>query len=453
MKKIIITICFLLVAAGVIWKVFKSDSAHQGEKESDGQPQVVSVARGSIRVVVEATGRVVPEQEVEIKCKASGEIIKLPVDISDIVKKGNLLVQIDPENEKRSVERAEVALSSSQARLAQAKLNLQITERDFVTEKKRAEAGLKSAQVKEQEAQAKHKRAEQLILKKMLSRQELDGVKTLRAQASAELESARARIEDFKTWEVQIASRRQDIKIAEAQVESDKLFLFDARQRLEDTTVLAPIDGVVAERNVQVGQIIASGINNIGGGTTVMKLADLSHIYVLVSVDESDIGMIEVGQQAQIVVDAHPKVFFPGQVVRVATKGTINSNVVTFEVKVKVTGSNQQLLKPEMTANVEIVAVEKNEVLLIPVAALERKQRESFVTVWNEDGTTEQRAVLTGASDGEFIEIISGLNEADEALIPDGVAQGRWQSDKSKKGKNVHNDMRRMRMLGGGRRR
>ena len=453
MKKIIIILCFLLFAAGIIWKVLKSDSALQGEKELDGQPQVVSVTRGSIRVVVEATGRVVPEQEVEIKCKASGEVIKLPVDISDTVKKGDLLVQIDPQNEKRSVERAEVALSASQARLAQAKLNLKITESDFVTEKKRAEAALKSARAKNQEAQAKHKRAEQLILKKMISREELDGVKTLQAQASAELESARARIEDLKTWEIQIASRRQDIKIAEAQVESDKLSLFDARQRLEDTTVLAPIDGVVAERNVQVGQIIASGINNVGGGTTVMKLADLSHIYVLVSVDESDIGMIEVGQQAQIVVDAHPNVLFPSQVVRVATKGTIDSNVVTFEVKVEVTGSNQHLLKPEMTANVEIVAVEKDDVLLIPVAALERKKRENFVTVRNEDGTTKQRAVRTGASDGEFIEIVSGLHEADEVLIPDGVAQGRWQSDNSKKGENVRNDVRRMRMLGGGRRR
>ena len=215
--------------------------------------------------------------------------------------------------------------------------------------------------------------------------------------------------------------------------------------------MLAPLDGVVAEQNVQVGQIIASGINNVGGGTTVMKLADLSHIYVLVSVDESDIGRIEVGQQAQITVDAHPNAVFPGQVVRVAIKGTIESNVVTFEVKVEVSGLNQQLLKPEMTANVEIVAVEKDGVLLVPVAALERRRHENFVTVRKEDGTTQQRAVQTGASDGEFMEITSGLAEGEEVLIPDEIAQGRWQSDKNKKGENVRNDVRRMRMMGGGR--
>jgi HlyD family secretion protein len=448
MKKGIIIFCFLLIAAVLIWKIYIPDSDSQGEQGSVDQTQIIPVKKGSIRMEVEATGRVVPEQEVEIKCKASGEVIKLPVDISDTVKKGDLLAQLDPEDEKRLVERAEVALAVSQARLAQSKLNLQISERDLGTERTRAEASLKSTEAKIQETTAKLERVKQLLDKKMASREEFDIIQAANAQAVADLESARARIEDLKTREVQIASKRHDIEIAKAQVESDKLSLSDARQRLEDTTMLAPIDGVVAERNVQVGQIIASGINNVGGGTTLMKLADLSRIYVLVSVDESDIGMIDVGQKARITVDSYPNEVFSGRIIRVAIKGLNSSNVVTFEVKVEVEGENRQLLKPEMTANVSILAAEKNNVLLIPVVVIKRKKLEHYVTVKSKDGSTEERLVKTGISDGEFMEITSGLSEGEKIVVADNGLQGPWQNTEGKGG-NVRQDMMRMRMMGG----
>jgi len=450
MKKYVI-ILLLICAAGAGWYFAKGDQEQVRHDKLDGK--TVKVERGSIRMLVEATGRIIPELEVEIKCKASGEVINLPVDVSDTVKKGDLLVQLDPEDEKRSVERADVALAVSQARLAQAKLTLQATERDLTTERIRTEADMGSAEAKKQETKAKLKRVEQLLEKKIASLQELEVAKAENAKAMADLESARARAEDIKTWDVQIASLREDIKIAESQVVSDKLSLSDARQRLEDTTVLAPINGVVAERDVQVGQIIASGINNVGGGTTVMKLADLSRIYVLVSVDESDIGSIEVGQQARITVDSYPNVVFPGQVVRVATKGTLESNVVTFEVKVEISGANQRLLKPEMTANVEIVAAQKTNALLIPVAAIERGKREHLVAVKRKDGTTEVRTVKTGISDGEFMEIVSGLSEGEQVVLSDDASRGRWGKDDKKEGNNARRDMMRMRMMGGGRRR
>jgi HlyD family secretion protein len=456
MKKFII-ILLLVCAVAAGWYYGINNKVEVGQQDKPDW-KTIPVERGFIRMVVESTGRVVPELEVEIKCKASGEVINLPVDVSDRVKKGDLLVQLDPDDEKRSVERAEVALTVSQARLSQAKLKLEATERDLSTERMRTGADLGSAEAKKLETKAKLDRVEQLIKKEIASPQELEVAQAEHAKATADLESARARAEDIKTWDVQIASLRQEIKIAEAQVVSDKLSLSDARQRLEDTTVFAPIDGVVAERNVQVGQIIASGINNVGGGTAVMKLADLSRIYVLVSVDESDIGSIEVGQQSQITVDSHPDVVFPGQVVRVATKGTIDSNVVTFEVKVEIAGSDQHLLKPEMTANVEIVVAQKESVLLVPVAAMERGKREHFVTV-KKNGISDKRTVETGISDGEFMEVISGLSEGEQILIPENISQGRWgKADKKDnknggKGGNVRRDVIRMRMMGGRRRR
>ena len=450
-KRALIALCCLLVTAGVGWRVLSRRAASRDARHSEGQAEVMIIKKGSIRVAVEATGRVVSDQEIEIKCKASGEIIKLPVDISDTVKKGDVLVQLDPENEERSVKRAEVDLAVSQARLAQANMGLLIAERDLATERTRAEAALKSAEARAQEAKAKFERVKQLLEKKMVSSEEMDGAQTVHAQAVADLASARARMEDLKTREVQIESTRQDVTIAEAEVESDKLSMSDAKKRLQDTTVSAPIDGIVADKNVHVGQIIASGINNVGGGTTVMTLADLSRICVLVSVDESDIGRIEVGQRARITADAHPDAFFAGQIVRVATKGTITSSVVTFEVKVEVKGPHQRLLKPEMTANVEIVAVEKENVLVIPVNALERRRSERFTTVQKPDGTMEQRAVRTGASDGEVMEILDGLSEGETILIPQGAAQSRWRRSDGEEANNARRQRMQMRMMSGGR--
>jgi len=453
-KRIWIGLAGLLVLAGVGWwlrargKTRKQPDA----AEAAATAQTATVEKGALRVVVEATGRVVPEQEIEIKCKASGEIIKLPVDVSDAVKKGDVLVQLDPADEERSVRRAEVALAVSEARLAQAQLALEIAQQELATERTRAEPALRSAQAKAQEAEARLTRVEQLLEKKIASPEELDSARTTRAQAVSDLEAARARIEELKAKAMQIQSRRQDLRIAEAQVETDKLSLSDTNQRLADTTVKAPIAGTVAERGVQVGQIIASGINNVGGGTTVMTLADLSRVYVLVTVDESDIGRIQVDQRVRITVDAYPDTPFPGRVVRVATKGQSTSNVVTFEVKVEVRGPSSRLLKPEMTANVEIVAVEKEDVLLLPAQALGRKRRERFVILPKPDGTEEERTVTTGASDGEKIEIVDGLAEGETVLLPRAGAGSRWRNPDARRD-NRRRQFMRARMLSGGRRR
>jgi multidrug resistance efflux pump len=363
------------------------------------------------------------------------------VDVSDAVRKGDLLLQLDPENEQRSLKRAEVSLAVSQAKLAQARLSFQVAERELATERTRAEASLKSAEVKAREAESKLKRVKELHGKNMASREELESAQTTAAQATADLEGARARIEDLKSLEIQIDSKKQGIAIAEAQVETDKISLDDAKQRLAETTVTAPIDGVVANRDVQVGQIIASGVSNVGGGTAVMTLADLSRTYVLVSVDESDIGRIETRQRARITVDAHPDAFFPGEVVRVATKGLTSSNVVTFEVKVEVKGQSRRLLKPEMSANVEITAVEKDDVLLVPVNAVQRRRREQTIMVRKEDGSSEERTVQTGASDGEMMEIVEGLSEKETVLVPKGGAQSRWRGGSSRTERAVRRRM------------
>ncbi|MBF0101925.1 MAG: efflux RND transporter periplasmic adaptor subunit [Desulfobacterales bacterium] len=447
-KKWIAAIIIIAIVGGSIsawWFITMKQNARQ---ENKGE-EVVTIKKGALRVIVEATGRVVPNQEVEIKCKASGEIKKLPVDVSDAVKKDDILLQVDPEEEKRYVRKSEVSLSISQARHQQSILGLKTAEQEFITERTRAMSGLKSAEAKYKESKAKFERVTELLKKRMTSVEELDIAQNAYTQSLVDLETARTRIEALKTIEIQIDQKHQDIKIAEAQVETDKISLSDAEQRLKDTTVLSPIDGIVSEKNVQIGQIIASGINNVGGGTTVMKLADLSIIYILVSVDESDIGKIAIGQEVKITVDAYSNIIFSGVVERIATKGLLNSNVITFEVKVHVKGANHQLLKPEMTANVEIVTLDKDNVLLVPLTALDRKRHESFITVRKPGNVNEQRKVTIGTSDGAMVEILSGISEGEQVVLSEKDSQSRWRSDKEKEKNASRQPRMNMRMMGG----
>jgi multidrug efflux pump subunit AcrA (membrane-fusion protein) len=139
---------------------------------------------------------------------------------------------------------------------------------------------------------------------------------------------------------------------------------------------------------------------------------------------------------------------FKGEVVLVATKGVNTSNVVTFEVKVEVKGPNRKLLKPEMTANVAITAVERDGVVLVPVAAVSRQRRERVVTVQKAGGLTEPRPIKVGASDGESMEVTEGLTEG-ETVVLQKAGQDRWQRQggADKKGNQAQMQMR---MLGGG---
>ena len=454
MKKKIIIISVLLVGAGLLWTLLRSTP---DPEESEGTAVRTAIARiWPLKVVVEATGRVVPEREVEIKCKASGEIVKLPVEVSQPVKAGDLLVQLDPVNEDRSVKRGKAALVAARAKVAQSRLNLSIAERDYISEQSRARSGEQSAAAKAKEAEAKLARITTLVEKKMASQEELDVAKSTMAAAQADWQSAQARVQDLESKKELTGARRQEVSMAEAEAEVEQISLSDAEQRLADTTVLSPIDGVVASRNVQIGQIIASGINNVGGGTTVMTLADLTRIYVLVSVDESDIGRVAAGQPARVTVDAYPDEVFKGEVVLVATKGVVTSNVVTFEVKVEVTGDNRPLLKPEMTANVGIVTKDKLDSLLVPVTALERKKGLSWLTILKKDGTTDRRLVTIGDSNSEFVEILKGVEVGETVVLGPEGGQSRWQAEKkekeeqAKKGGSAREDRMKIRLMGGG---
>ena len=445
MKKILISVILstAIITGGFFWSQKRANV-----KKETPQWSTVQAKKGSIRDTVSCTGQVVSNLDVEIKCKASGEIVKLPFDISDKVKKGELIVELDPVDEQRRVKQAKISLASSRARLMQRKVNLQISEKDLTIERKSSEATLKSAEACAKDARAKAERMKKLFEKKIVSQEVKDTGETTAIQEEVDLENARIQMEQLAINEMELEIKRQDVRLAEAQMETDKINLSLAEQRLKDTRVFSPIDGVVSERDIQSGQIISSGINNVGGGTLVMVLSDLSRLFILASVDESDIGKVELRQKVIITADAFPGKRFFGKIDRIATKGINVSNVVTFEVKIEVRGRIRSLLKPEMTANVEIIVAEKEEVLMVPSEAVLYEKNGHFVRVKEDDGSIEERPVQAGISNGVVIEIIKGLSLDDTIAYRKGEARSRWRTEQSRRSLSSGRGMRMM--MGGG---
>ena len=431
MKKIVVILVVLALAGGAAyyWFVWRPAS------EAKPAPVVTEkVQRGAIRTLVPSTGRVVSNLDVDIKCKASGAIMKLPFDVSDSVKNDELLVQLDPVDEDRVVRQTGVRQQAAQAQLEIARRNLVVAERALVTDRQKAEAALAAVEVKAKDSRDKAARLKELLAKRLASQEECDTAETAAAQATADLATAKVKIEELKTQELALELKRQDVKSAETDVEAAKIALEIAQDRLHDTNVFAPIDGVVSARNVQIGQIISSGISNVGGGTTMLTLSDLSHIFVLASVDETDIGTVRLDQNVVITADAFRGKTFRGKVVRIATRGVNLSNVVTFEVKIEVLGEGKELMKPEMTANVEITTAEKSSVLLVPAEAIFLKGGKSLVKVVKEDGTNETVPVATDLTDGTNTEIVRGLTEGQTVVVHKGASDTKWSGGQKQPG-------------------
>jgi len=427
MKKIMMAVLVLGAAAGGVWYWMRNG----GGATAETKPRTAEVARGPITVAVSATGRVVPNLDVEIKCKASGEIVKLPFDVSDPVKKGELLLELDPVDQQRVLKQAEVTLSASQAKLAIAKENLEIARRELETDRRRAETALKSAEAQSADMRAKADRVKKLIDKGLATPEAYDTAETAAIQAHADLENARIKLDELKTQEEALELKRQEVTLADAQVASDRIAHSVALDRLAETKVVAPIDGVVSARDVQIGQIISSAVSNVGGGTTVLTLSDLSHVYAIASVDESDIGKVQVGQPTAITADAFQGITFRGKVVRIAVKGVNVSNVVTFQVKIEVVGENKSLLKPEMTTNVEIISESKPDVLVVPAEAVTTREGRAFASVVGADGAVETRPIETGISDGVRTEVASGLSEGETVVVRSSTADSRWNAQRT----------------------
>lgn len=450
MKKTLYLLLSVIICGGAIywWRGFGSQAEEMGTTLNTAVAK-----RMPLRQEALVPGSIKSNRDIEIKCRASGEIIKLPFDVSDSVKKDDLLLELDPVDQERLLQQSQATLAASQAKFAQAQNNLRTAEQTIEAEKVKTAAALDAAKARAEDTKAKAKRQEELFQKKYSSPEQYETAKTSAIQAEQDLRTAHARLADIKTQEQELETRRQEIELSKSQVKSNEIALALAQRQLGYTKVYAPIDAVVAARNVQIGQIISSGVTNVGGGTTALVLSDMSHIFIYASVDESYIGQVELGQKALIQVDAYPDLQFEGKVDRIGTKGLNTQGVVTFEVRIEVTSENRNLLKPEMTADSSIIIADKENVVAVPSSCIIRDRQKSFVTLVKSDGTLEERhPVEIGISDGVDTEIVSGVNEGETVVVYRPEDESRWRTNENDPGRTRRRqDQMMYRALGGGR--
>jgi multidrug efflux pump subunit AcrA (membrane-fusion protein) len=386
--------------------------------------ETATVVRGDIEKSVESAGKVMSNLDVDIKCRAGGPVAKLPVDISQSVKAGDLLCQLDPTDEQLAEHVAERTVAQSTAKLEQAKLNYQQAALNLETTRAREESALEAAKVKAANLQLKADRQRQLKEQQLGSDEDFETAQTDAAAAKNDAEAAQVAVNELKQQELQLQTKKLDVANAEAQLESDKLNLDTAKQQLEYTTVTSPMDGTVSALSVQIGSMVQSGVGGFSGGTTIMTLSDLSHIYVMATVDQSDLGGVELGQSARVEVDSFPNRQFAGKVVRIATTGVNTSNVVTFEVKVEVTDKDKNLLRPQMTGTVTIIENQRKNVLKVPTAAVVHRSGQTYVNLVG----GQQRMVTLGIEGGDEVEIASGLAEGDKVVVEKLELPTRWKA-------------------------
>lgn len=294
----------------------------QAQRAAKALPQYVSqeVKRGNLRLTVAANGTLVPTRQVNIGSELSGTVRNVRVDVNDKVKKGQVLVELDTAKLDAQVLRSRASLASAQARQAQSKAT---------TKEARANLG----------------RLEEVA--------RLSGGKV---PSAAELDTGRATLERALADDLAAAAAVQDARAALSTDETN----------LSKASITSPIDGVVLTRAVDPGNAVAASLQAV----TLFTLAeDLSKLRLEVSVDEADVGTVKPGQKATFTVSAYPSRLYPAQVTRVAYGSIKTDNVVTYIATLDVTNEDLSL-RPGMTAAAIITSIEREDVLLVPNAAL-----------------------------------------------------------------------------------
>ncbi|NHM03083.1 efflux RND transporter periplasmic adaptor subunit [Flavobacterium celericrescens] len=379
-----------------------------GNNDDSKIVELSKVAQTTIVETVSATGKIQPEIEVKISSEVSGEVIALPVKEGQQVKKGDLLVRINPDLYESGVNRSVASMSTTKAGLSQA-----------------------DAQVKE--AKANFDRNKRLFEKGIISKSEWDKV--------------------VSSYEVAVANKQS----AYYQVQSASATVTEAKDNLGRTTIYAPADGTISLLNIELGERVL-GTQQMAG-TEILRIANLNNMEVEVDVNENDIVKINIGDSANIEVDAYLKREFKGIVTSIsnsASTALTADQVTNFKVKVRILKESYQDLlagkpenyspfRPGMTATVDIITKRKENIVAVPISAvvikddttsvkkdivaeLEKEEQEKKGTAPKGDKKYEcvfvkvgdkakLRVVKTGIQDDSNIEIISGLKPGEEIII------------------------------------
>ena len=317
------------------------------------------ITRGDIVDTVGASGTLQAVTTVQVGSQVSGNISFLGADFNSIVKKGQVIAKLDPSLFDAQLQQARANLSQARANLAKSQSELERTK------------------VMLTDAQQKYTRSKELAAKQLLPQSELDAAKIAVDSAQASLESQQATV----------AQTQAAINQSQATVNQNQV-------NLDHTVIEAPIDGIIIQRSVDVGQTVAASMQ---APTLFIIAADLTKMQVNANIDEADVGRIRPGQHVTFKVDAYPTDTFDGTVSQIRLQPVVVQNVTTYGTVIDV--PNAQLkLKPGMTANVKVEIAKKSDAVRVPNAALRFRPTTDMFAALNQ--TVPPEALNTGGRGG-----------------------------------------------------
>jgi HlyD family secretion protein len=322
-----------------------------------------SLARGPLLATVAASGAVNPVTQVSVGTQVSGQIKELFADFNDEVKAGQLIAMLDPETFEYRVRSAQADVDAARAAVLTAQANAAASR-----------AAVSKAEVDEAEAQRDYVLKRDLAAKQFIAQSEVDRTRAVASSSG----------EQRKLAQAQAQVTEAQIRTAQANVAQREAVLGQARIDLGRTRITSPVNGIVIKRAIERGQTVAASLQSPELFVIAQNLRDMQ---VDASIDESDVGRIQLGQKAHFTVDAFPGQTFEGAV-RQVRKAALNvANVVTYVAVVRFANPDGRLL-PGMTANVRVVTDTRQDVLKVPNAALRMRLPDAINTVATGAGTT-----------------------------------------------------------------
>jgi HlyD family secretion protein len=345
-----------LLLAGVAVTV----AALWGKRADAGDYITAKIERGTVEVTVSATGTVQAVVTVQVGSQVSGTVAWLGADFKSRVKRGQVIAKLDPalfeaqvQNQRANLMNAEAAVQAAITEINNQTANLAA-----------AKANQEAARVQRDDALALVNRYKELS--NVISGRELEAAQAQANAAAARYEQATAQISQAQAA---LQAAKAKLEQAKAQVAQAKAQLQQTQVNLDHSIIKSPIDGVVVSRNVDVGQTVAASLQ----APTLFTIAnDLTDMQVLASIDEADVGQIHEGMKANFTVDAYPGETFSGQISQIRLDAKTQQNVVTYTAVIAVKNPDMKLL-PGMTANITIPVARRDNVLMIPNAALRFK--------------------------------------------------------------------------------
>ena len=392
----------MVMALGAVMVVAFAGFAFWSNRASAAEYMTAKVERGNLRNTVTATGTLQAVTTVQVGSQASGTISALNADFNSVVKKGQVIAQLDPavsqaqvqqaranlENAKASLAQSKAAVIASRAGTANAQAKLQAAQSTVQNQQSgvsAAQANVAVLKAERDDAQSSLNQQEQLAAAGVIAKRDLEIAQTAFRTADARYNQAQAQLNQAVVNEkssagagqaqagaqlqqsnAQVNQAQAQVQQAEAQVQQSQAALTMAEVNLSHTTITSPIDGVVVSRDVNVGQTVAASLS----APTLFTIAnDLTKMQVIANIDQADIGLVEQAKSATFTVDAFPGKEFKGAIQQMRLNPQTVQNVVTYNVVFDVDNPDQKL-KPGMTANLIITIDERNNVLKVPNSAL-----------------------------------------------------------------------------------